>query len=569
MTDKLNDYRHGTTPLPATYKLWPLYGAGLENLGKDGLPVEVPMPSYSPDELLIRHDACGLCFSDTKVIAQGQNHPRIFRDMQKEPVVLGHEVSMTVLGVGSNLAGRYKVGERLTLETDIVIKGKTYAYGYWYQGGLSQYSVIGPDIYASDLGNNLIKVRPDKSYSEIALTEPWACVVAAYALKYRTGLKDGGVTWIIGAGGQRPYTIGAGFDANFHPARLLLTNVPAAFSTWLKVRAAQLGVEVTEVSRIEAAPVEFVDDIVLLGANADLIEKVSPHLGQFGVMVIMDGKPLDRRVNVDVGRIHYHRWVYVGTTKADVAAAYRDLPVRSNLKPGGRAWIVGAGGPMGRMHVQRAIEFNDPPSVIVCTDVSDMRLGDLCEAFAGQAKDKGIQFLCLNPAKTAEFEAAMAILRKEGFDDIVVLAPVPAVIADASNYLAPGGVMNVFAGVARGTLAALDLSGAYLEGKRVIGHSASLMSDLELVLAKTDSGELSPNRSVAAVGSLRAARDGLKAVKEASLAGKVVIFPNIKELPLTTLGGLKEKLPTVYDRLNAHGEWTKAAEEEFLRQMLP
>jgi len=569
MTDKLNDYRHGTTPLPATYKLWPLYGAGLENLGKDGLPVEVPMPSYSPDELLIRHDACGLCFSDTKVIAQGQNHPRIFRDMQKEPVVLGHEVSMTVLGVGSNLAGRYKVGERLTLETDIVIKGKTYAYGYWYQGGLSQYSVIGPDIYASDLGNNLIKVRPDKSYSEIALTEPWACVVAAYALKYRTGLKDGGVTWIIGAGGQRPYTIGAGFDANFHPARLLLTNVPAAFSTWLKVRAAQLGVEVTEVSRIEAAPVEFVDDIVLLGANADLIEKVSPHLGQFGVMVIMDGKPLDRRVNVDVGRIHYHRWVYVGTTKADVAAAYRDLPVRSNLKPGGRAWIVGAGGPMGRMHVQRAIEFNDPPSVIVCTDVSDMRLGDLCEAFAGQAKDKGIQFLCLNPAKTAEFEAAMAILRKEGFDDIVVLAPVPAVIADASNYLAPGGVMNVFAGVARGTLAALDLSGAYLEGKRVIGHSASLMSDFELVLAKTDSGELSPNRSVAAVGSLRAARDGLKAVKEASLAGKVVIFPNIKELPLTTLGGLKEKLPTVYDRLNAHGEWTKAAEEEFLRQMLP
>jgi threonine dehydrogenase-like Zn-dependent dehydrogenase len=569
MTVKLEDYRSGTTPLPATYKLWPLYGAGLENLGKDGRPIEVPFPSYGPNELLIRHDACGLCFSDTKVIAQGQNHPRVFRDMQKEPVVLGHEVAITILGVGRNLAGRYQVGERLTLETDIIIEGKAYAYGYWYQGGLSQYSVIGPEIYASDLGNNLIKVRSNKSYAEIALTEPWACVVAAYALKYRTGLKEGGITWIISAGGEDPYTISAGFDATSHPARLLLTNVPAVFSAWLKTRAAQLGVEVTEVNKIETAQVEFVDDIVLLGANTGLIEQTSPHLGQFGVMAILADKPLERRVSVDVGRIHYHRWVYVGTSKRDVAAAYHDLPVRSNLKSGGHTWIVGAGGPMGRMHVQRAIEFNNPPAVILCTDVSDMRLGELCEAFADQAKAKGIQFICINPTRTAEYEAAMAVLRQEGFDDIVVLAPVPAVIADASNHLASGGVMNVFAGVARGTLASLDLTGAYLQGKRVIGHSASLMSDFMLVLDKTNSGELSPNRSVAAVGSLSAANDGLKAVQQASLAGKVVIYPNIRELSLTTLAGLKHKLPGVYALLNARGEWTNAAEEEFLRQMLP
>jgi D-arabinose 1-dehydrogenase-like Zn-dependent alcohol dehydrogenase len=569
MTDKLENYRDGITPLPATYKLWPLYGAGLESLGKDGRPLEVPVPTYGPDELLIRHDACGLCFSDTKVIAQGQNHPRVFRDMQKEPVVLGHEVSMTIMGVGKNLAGNYQVGERLTLETDIVINGKTLAYGYWYQGGLSQYSVIGPEIYASDLGNNLIKVRTDKSYAEIALTEPWACVVAAYALKYRTGLKNGGITWIIGAGGAGPYTISSGFEAASHPARLLLTDVPAGFAAWLTERAARLGIEVSEVSRIEATPVEFVDDIVLLGANADLIEQASPHLGQFGVMAILAEKPLERKINVDVGRIHYHRWVYVGTTKSDVAAAYHDQPVRSNLKPGGRAWIVGAGGPMGRMHVQRAIEFNNPPSVIVCTDVSDMRLSELCEAFADQAKAKGIRFICLNPTKAAEYEAATGALRQSGYDDIIVLAPVPAAIADAGKYLAPGGVMNVFAGVARGTLATLDLSGAYLQGTRIIGHSASLMSDFELVLDKTNSGELSPNRSVAAIGSLSAARDGLKAVKEATLAGKVVIYPNIKELPLTTLGELKEKMPSVYDRLNSRGEWTKEAEEEFLRQMLP
>jgi threonine dehydrogenase-like Zn-dependent dehydrogenase len=565
MTDKLETYRSAPAPTSDTYKLWNLYGAGLENMK----PSDAPVPAYGADELLIRHDACGLCFSDIKVITQGQNHPRILRDMQKEPIVLGHEVAMTVVGVGKNLKGQYQVGDRLTLETDILIKGKSLAYGYWYQGGLSQYSVIGREIYDSDLGNNLIKVRDDKGYAEIALTEPWACVVAAYALEYRTGLKKDGTTWIIGAGDEKPYAISSGFDSASHPARLLLTDVPEPFSSWLRTRAKELGVEVVDVPDVSAPPVEFVDDIVILGADADLVEKVSPRLDQFGVMAIMADAPFSRKVSVDVGRVHYHRWLYVGSQGNDIAGAYKDVPARSNLKPGGKAWFVGAGGPMGRMHVQRAIDFSNPPSTIVCTDVSDMRLGELCDAFASDAKAKGIEFIYLNPMNKADYEAKMSALKQTGFDDIVVLAPVAPVIADAATYLAPNGVMNVFAGVPRGTLASLDLSGTYLSNTRVIGHSASLMSDFELVIDKTNGGELSPNRSVAAIGSLTAAKDGLQAVKDAALAGKVVIYPNIKEMPLTRLEELKEKMPIVHAKLNQHGEWTNEAEEEFLRLMLP
>ena len=242
---------------------------------------------------------------------------------------------MTVIGVGKNLQDQYQVGDRLTLETDILISGKSLAYGYWFQGGLSQYSVIGPDIYASDLGNNLIKVRNDKGYAEIALTEPWACVVAAYALEYRTGLKNGGTTWIIGAGDDKPYTISAGFDSASHPTRLLLTKVPEQFSSWLRARAKELNVEVIDVPDVSAPPVEFADDIILLGADADLVEKVSPHLTQFGIMAIMADAPFSRKVSVDVGRVHYQRWVYVGSQGSDIAGAYNDVPVRSNLKP---AW---------------------------------------------------------------------------------------------------------------------------------------------------------------------------------------------------------------------------------------
>jgi hypothetical protein len=89
------------------------------------------------------------------------------------------------------------------------------------------------------------------------------------------------------------------------------------------------------------------------------------------------------------------------------------------------------------------------------------------------------------------------------------------------------------------------------------------------MLHQAESGELSPNRSVAAVGSLSAARDGLQAVKDTSFPGKVVIFPNIKEMPLTSLPELKDKLPTVYARLKDGREWTVEAEKEFLRLMLP
>ena len=237
MSDKLTDYQHADAPLPDHNRLWPLYGAGLENMGQNGQPIDVPIPDYGPDELLVRHDACGLCFSDIKIIRLGEEHPRIYRRMRDNPVVLGHEVTMTVVGVGDNLRDQYKVGDRFVIQADIFVGGVGYAYGYEIQGGLSRYGVIDQRILNGDDGNYLIPVQPATGYAESALTEPWACVIAAYQLHYRTGLKPGGTTWIIGtrrAGDV--YHISAGFDATSHPGRLLLTDVPAGFAGWLKDR---------------------------------------------------------------------------------------------------------------------------------------------------------------------------------------------------------------------------------------------------------------------------------------------------------------------------------------------
>ncbi|MGD8626491.1 MAG: alcohol dehydrogenase catalytic domain-containing protein [Anaerolineae bacterium] len=580
MTDKFAEYQRADAPLPERNRLWPLYGAGFENLGRDGGPMEIPMPAYGPDELLVRHDAIGLCFSDIKVIRQGEAHPRIYRDMQAEPVTLGHEVTMTVVGVGQNLAGQYQPGDRLLIQSDVFVDGVGYAYGYEIQGGLSLYGVMDRRILAGDDGNYLLPVQPETGYAEAALTEPWACVIAAYGLTYRTDLKPGGTAWVIGARGQAAgsgelaYTIGTGFDEAGHPARLMLTRVPAGFERWLRAQAAALGVEILEADDVDDPPLKPVDDIVILGADADLVERASPHLAHFGIVALLADEPLERQVQLDVGRIHYHRWLYAGSTGTDVARAYSDVPVRSSLKPGGQAWFVGAGGPMGRMHVQRAIQAEASPATIVCSDVSDERLDDLCLSFAAEAEAQGIEWLCLNPLHEEAYAAGLAPFRESGFDDtgfddIIILAPVPAVISEASTYLAPRGVMNVFAGVGRGTMAAIDLSDAYLKDTRIIGHSASTIDDLRLMLNQAESGALSPNRSVAAVGSLGAARDGLRAVQEATYPGKVVIYPHIREMPLTALPDLEERLPSVYALLKDGREWTVEAEREFLRVMLP
>lgn len=568
---KLDSYRQAQTRSTSN-QLWPLYGAGFKNLGQHEKSITVDIPAYGPDELLVRHDACGICFSDIKVINAGQQHPRIFKDMQQEPVVLGHEVALTIMGVGESLQDQYSVGDRFIIQADIYVGGVNYAYGYMIQGGMSQYGVIDQRILHGDDGNYLIQVRPETGYAESALAEPWACVIATYQLQYRTALKSAGSAWIIGTDHARAdYFFSAGFDFNSHPARLALTQVAEPLASQLKKQANQLGVEVFDISLETlhdiAADLPQFDDIIVLGPAADIIEAASPYLADFGIMAIMAEEALNRSVQVDIGRVHYNRWTYVGSGGVDIARAYSEQPIQSELKAGGKAWFVGAGGPMGQMHAQRAIRLENGPATILCTARTPHRLQELEQSFGAEARGQDINLTCFSLSHD-NYGDHMAEIAGEGFDDIIVLAPSPTAIADAAAYLAFGGVMNVFAGLKRGTMVPLDLSVVYQQQIRFIGHTASSIADLRHMLTQTEAGELSPNRSVKAVGSLEAALVGLKAVRDAQFPGKVVIFPGIKPFPLTPLAELKDKLPTVYAKLKDGREWTVEAEQEFLELLL-
>lgn len=572
MTDKLQAYKRAETPVPDTMWLWPLYGEGFDNLGVNGKPIQVPVPSYGPDELLIRHDAVGLCFSDVKVIRAGDHHPRLQgRDMKANPVTLGHEISLTVVGVGENLKGKFEVGERYLMQADIYVDGKTMAYGYVLQGGLSQYNAVGEAVLNGDDGCYLLPLGKDMSYASVALTEPWSCVEAAYHIDYRTTWQDGGTVWVIGTehGADRSYTLGQPWADGDKPAKLVMTNVPNDLAIALRAQAAEWAIPVVEMTQFDDALCgQGYDDIVILGADADITEKALTCLAKGGTLNLVATEPMQRPVATDVGRIHYDHLILAGTTSSDISDAY--WPVRTAIKASSRAWFLGAAGPMGQMLVQYALEQKEKPALVVPHDLVGWRLADLESKLAPVAERNGVEMYALNGEDKPfdQVHAELDELAPAGFDDIVVPAPSPRAVEMTIPHIAQDGVINIFAGLPRGTMANLDLTPIYAKNVRITGSSGSSIADMQRTLHKAEVGELFPQQVVAAVASLEGAKDGLQAVSDGSYSGKVVIYPHIRELPVTALDKLAERLPKVAALLGTGDTWTKEAEEELLREML-
>jgi threonine dehydrogenase-like Zn-dependent dehydrogenase len=568
MTD-FATYRRGHNPIPKTQLIWPLYGAGWENLGRNDSPIEVPVPAPRPDQILVRHDVTGLCFSDIKIIKAGPAHPRLVgRDMVRKPVVQGHEVSLTVVQVGENWRDQYHVGDRFAVQADIYNKGKSTAYGYRIQGGLSQYGVIGEEVLASDEGSYLLPIWPEAGYAETALTEPWACVEAAYVIPSRPTVQPGGTVWMVGlAGGD--YAL----DGEFNPGRVIATRLPVDLLATLRDWASSRGFKLVEAPLLPPTEARErytdgagFDDIILLGRPTPaFLEEAAAALNRDGYLNLVMWESIGVAIAVDVGRVHYDGWRYVGTPGPGILAGYRSNR-RAEVKPGGRLWVLGAGGPMGQMHVQRALGLPDLPSLIVATDLQTSRIHVLKDLVAAAGR-RDIELICLTREALGRgryFERLQELAGPDGFDDIVVVAASTEAIAEAAPFLARDGVLNVFAGLPRGTTAQIDLSDVAVRNVRFIGSSGSRIADMQRVLDKVRHGQLTTRRSVAAISGMAGAKDGLRAVAEGRFAGKVVVFPQIRDLGLIPLPELKDVLPDVYARLEDGRYWTNEAEAELL-----
>ena len=146
-----------------------------------------------------------------------------------------------------------------------------------------------------------------------------------------------------------------------------------------------------------------------------------------------------------------------------------------------------------------------------------------------------------------------------------MMTSIPGLVSESIQAAAENGIINIFAGIPANVFARIDLN-AYIKKKLYfIGTSGSTIVDMKTVLDRVESGKLDTNTSAAAICGLDGAVEGIRAVENRSIPGKIIVYPACKGLALTTLEEIGEKMPEVASLLN-DGLWTKQAEQKLLEK---
>ncbi len=535
----------------------------IQLVGPDQLSLTTSKPVHrpGPTQILGKVECVGLCFSDMKLLHQFSGHARkspvlahlgeqVLKEIPSyvpndQPTVPGHEVVIRVLEKGAQVKS-VETGKRYLVQADwrdLKTAGSNGAFGYNFEGGLQQYVLLDERTTVAKDGTSYLVPAPDaRSASQIALVEPWACIEEAFIHLERTDLTKGGTTLLVTSPNAGKPDL-SGLDLT-RPARLLClepcSGAPQGF-TCVKLDALKPG---------------SIDDILFLGADAELAERVLPLLATNGLAVIAQGgKRFGRPVQTPVGRVHYGNVRLIGTASVSFSAALARIPRSGEVKAGQKVAVVGAAGPMGSMAVIRLVSTGLKGLSVEASDLAADRLAVLKDKAEPVAKARGVALRLYNPK--AEKPSGNA-------DYHMIMVPVPALVAAAVGQSNPGAVINIFAGIAADVKGAIDLDTYCDKGLYFIGTSGSTMEDMMVVLGKVLNDSLDTNISVGAVSGMGGAIEGLNAVRDNKVSGKILVYPDLGDFPLTDLGTLVQKFPSIGPKL-VNGCWTKAAEDELLK----
>lgn len=540
-------------------------------VGPDELVLNKSKEVYRPGrhQLLCRVEAVGLCFSDLKLLKQFSGHVRksqIVSGVNLEvlekipsyvpgeaPTVPGHEAVVRIEAVGDEVSD-FEPGQRYLVQTDYrwlpTAANSNAAFGYNFEGALQEYVLMDTRIITSPEGESmLLPVGEELSRSAIALVEPWACVEDAYASKERTGIKAGGKMLIVADNDVNERVLENLFDQYDRPGRI----------TWVGRSAPpdKLGVPVKKAADISSLPDVGFDDVIYFGSNAEIVESLFAKIGTSGLLnIVLCRGNLGREIVTPIGRVHYGGIRIIGSRGSDPAESMEIIPYIDEIRQDDKINIVGAGGPMGLMHVVRNVCQGVEGVSVFAGDVDDGRLATLSKIAEPLADKNSIWYQTYNPTKEKVTEA---------FDYTALMAPIPALVSAAIKDAAPRGLINIFAGIPATVTGQIDLDMYIEKGLYFIGTSGSTLEDMKRMLEKVETGRLDTNLSVAAVSGLAGAVDGIRAVENRSIAGKIIVYPACRNLGLVPLSEMDNKMPDVADCLN-DGLWTKQAEQKLLEK---
>jgi len=536
-----------TTSIPTKQYALQLVGPGKLELNKSK---EVFKPG--PHQILAKIECVGLCFSDLKLLKQFSDHARkseITGGLSKailaeipsyvpgdKPTVPGHEVTCRIVAVGAEVK-HHKIGERCLVQTDyrgLPTANSNAAFGYNFEGALQEYVLMDERVVMEQGERYLIPVPEDLGASAIALVEPWACVEDSYVNVERQSLKPGGKLIVV-LDNPEDAAIARKFAAASLSGRALETIHPTKAG------------DLTN---------ESFDDIIYFGHDKKTIEILNDKLAPRGTInIVLCGKKIGATVSVGIGRVHYGMTRWIGTTTSDPADAYKTIPATGELRSGDKAVVIGAGGPMGQMHIIRAVCSDAKNLTVVGTDIDDPRLASIAAKAQPLADVNHIKLHLVNTQKTP---------LSEKFSYWALMAPVGALVAAAVKASTDHCLINIFAGIPAPTKQELDLDTYIANHCFMFGTSGSVINDMKIVLEKVKSRKLNTNFSVDAISGMAGAAAGIAAVENRTLAGKIIVYPMLHDIGLIPLNELHAKFPTVAAKLE-NGSWSRAAEQELLR----
>jgi threonine dehydrogenase-like Zn-dependent dehydrogenase len=549
----------------------PAIQCAVQLTGPDELCVNSHKKVYRPGpfEILAKVEAVGLCFSDLKLLKQFDSHARkseIISGISKEvlseissykpakqPTVPGHEACCIIAAVGEKVKHHY-VGQRVLVQADyrwLKTANSNAAFGYNFEGALQQYVLMDERVIIEPQSGEsfLIPVDAELGASAVALVEPWACVESSYITQERNYIMPAGRLLVVADNGYEIYGLKESFSKQDGPS--IVYALCAETSQYDEIK--RLGIETKQIYSLNDVPDENFDDIIYFGSQKNVIESLDDKLAANGIInIVLAGKRISGEVSIGIGKIHYGNARWVGTTGKSAILSYKNIPRTGEVRNGEKINVIGAAGPMGQMHIVRLVCSGRKNISITAADVDSARLSVLEEKIKKITQKNPVDLRFVNSEKSPQ---------SGQFSYFTIMAPIPVLVAQSIKNSMTGALINIFAGIPVNIKQEIDLN-LYIKNRcYMFGTSGSTLEDMKVVLGKVAARRLDTNLSVDAVSGMAGAIDGIRAVEGRTITGKIIVYPQLKNLLLIPLSKLHETCPSVAEKLN-NGIWTKEAERE-------
>lgn len=312
--------------------------------GKEDLRLdEFDLPEMKEDEILAHIISDSVCMSTYKAMEQGSDHKRVPNDIDKNPVIVGHEFCGEIVAVGSKWQHKFKPGQKFSIQPAMNYKGSLDAPGYSYRyiGGSATYVIIPNEVMET---NCLLEYNNDAFfYGSVA--EPMSCIVGTYHAMYHTkngsyvhnmGIVEGGNMAILA--GVGPMGIGV-IDYAIHcdrkPGLLVVTDIDEArlqraASIYTVEEAAKNGVKLVYINTNATPDAENYimsltdhkgfDDVMVFAPVRPVVEMADRLLGKDGCLNFFAG-PANSEFKAEFNfyNVHYASTHVVGTSGGNTA----------------------------------------------------------------------------------------------------------------------------------------------------------------------------------------------------------------------------------------------------------